>query len=471
MRIFSLVFAALFYSSNSFAAITIDQGIAGAIQRIDPITAQISIVAGFNGKCNNPTTGLCNTCVDTDFVSCGGTDAECCGGGDGTNHAKCQMCNTQAVADSTILSIPFRSDTTTTGLPQLTHDSQILDSTSGVGSGGNFIFTARWDDVCQTLTGCTCEIIRTNGTCAGFSGTSVSKTVTIGVQGGDTATLTFKLYRQTQLLASAAPQGALMSYSIYPGDEKVYLESPDVEGYTEGSTSTNLKQIKVFIGTGNFNNAFVSDERKGTGYAVEPAFLNVDSNGVDQVIDGLDNDVLYHFRTASVDEAGNVYAFMDNAYIKNFQINGVNVCPDTALEKGGNDACPFYGTPSEVMGLLSEDLNCFIATAAYGSALDPHIDTFRKFRFKVLLRSEFGKKLNYAYYNYGAKLSHFIHDRQWAQTASRAVLWPTWGLVSLSLYLGLNLWQTLSLFLIAIGLTSLTGFLVIKKILLGRVLR
>lgn len=337
-----------------------------------------------------------------------------------------------------------------------------------MGAGGQFVFSAPWEQVCRALTelaNCDCEMIRA-GTCSIFNSGVLNRTPTLSIQGGtDTLVLNFRLYAQSQVLASAGQSGALTQFSIYPGDEKVYMEEPNIVGYTEGSINANVKQIRVFIGTGSFNNAYVQNDGTGVGETIgdPPTFLSVDGNGIDQVIDGLENDIVYHFRTASVDEAGNIYAFMDNAYIKDPA--GGN-CPNPELTYGGNrDTCRYYGTPSKVLGLLSEDLNCFVATAAYGSALDPHIDTFRKFRFKVLLRSELGKKLNYAYYNYGPKLSRFIKDRPWAQMTARAILWPAWGFASISLYLGLNTWQSLLLFLTTTSLFGYGLFLISRRLL------
>lgn len=463
MKITWFFFGALFYSFSAFAVITLEpiSGVSNVV--IDPITTNVQVVAGFNGECSSPSTGVCNTCVNTTVEPCGGTDAGCCGGQAGGDLAKCQMCNTRAVTSTTVLTIPFVSDTTDTGLPVLTvgNDGNEILSDAGVGTGGRFLFTKPWSQLCPIITdGCSCETIRDGG-CGSFTGTVLPRTLNVGVQGGDSISINFRLYRQSQVLASAGGEGALSSYSIYPGDEKVYIEEPVIIGYSEGTKSTAVSQIRVFIGTGSFNNAYTIDDGTGTGSTFDPATLNVDANGLDQVVDGLENNEIYHFRTASIDEAGNIYAFMDNQYLID------QGCTDPSLEGGINGAnlCKYAGQPSRVLGLLTEDMNCFVATAAYGSSLDPHIDTFRDFRFKVLLRSELGKKLNYAYYNYGPKLARFIKNHEWARTASRAILWPTWGLISLSLYLHLNLWQTLLLFLCSGGLIFASGHFLVRTLL------
>lgn len=477
MKIIWLLFTVAF-STPVLATITLETITGTSDVIIDPVTTNIQIIAGFNGECQSPSTGLCNTCIKTKIETddlCGGSDAGCCGGGAAGSGGllKCEMCNTRAVTGTTVLTIPFVSDTTTTGLPTLTVgvDDSIIESNAGVGTGGRFIFTKPWSEICPVITdGCSCEDLSDPANDCGFPSGVLPKTVTLGIQGGESVSLNFRLYRQTQVLASAADEGALTSYTVYPGDEKVYVENATIIGYAEGSKSTAVTGVQVFIGTGSFNNAYFQNDGTGTGDAYDPSVLAVDAAGIDQVVDGLENNEVYHFRTASIDEAGNIYAYMDNAYLKDTA--HANACTDPATTGGingdPNNLCQFAGKPSRVLGLLTEDMNCFVATAAYGSSLDPHIDTFRDFRFKVLLRSELGRKLNYAYYNYGPKMARFIKDREWAQTLSRAVLWPAWGFASLSLYFQMNLWQTLTFFFASVGLIFLGGFYLAKMILRRR---
>jgi len=67
---------------------------------------------------------------------------------------------------------------------------------------------------------------------------------------------------------------------------------------------------------------------------------------------------------------------------------------------------------------------CFIATAAYGSPLDQHIDTLRDFRDRYLLTNTPGRKLVALYYNYSPPIADFIADRDWLRTIVRALITP-----------------------------------------------
>ena len=70
-----------------------------------------------------------------------------------------------------------------------------------------------------------------------------------------------------------------------------------------------------------------------------------------------------------------------------------------------------------------KDPRCFIATAAYGSALDPHLDTLRWFRDNVLLVTGLGHKLVKTYYNYSPPLADFISAHPTLRAITRAALW------------------------------------------------
>ncbi|HYX39505.1 MAG TPA: CFI-box-CTERM domain-containing protein [Oligoflexus sp.] len=70
-----------------------------------------------------------------------------------------------------------------------------------------------------------------------------------------------------------------------------------------------------------------------------------------------------------------------------------------------------------------KDPRCFIATAAYGSPLDPHLHTLRWFRDNVLLVTSAGQKFVNLYYSYSPPLAEFIATRPTLRTVTRGALW------------------------------------------------
>jgi len=109
----------------------------------------------------------------------------------------------------------------------------------------------------------------------------------------------------------------------------------------------------------------------------------------------------------------------------------VTVTSDDADPDGLNDSetrtitlsprqCPVIDVPVPA-GVA---IGCFIATAAYGSPLDPHVDTLRRFRDRFLLKTAWGQRFVALYYQYSPPMADYIARRPWARALARAALTP-----------------------------------------------
>ncbi|MBI4826250.1 MAG: hypothetical protein HY807_07490 [Nitrospirae bacterium] len=95
---------------------------------------------------------------------------------------------------------------------------------------------------------------------------------------------------------------------------------------------------------------------------------------------------------------------------------------------------------------------CFIATAAYGSFMEPHVKILRNFRDRFLITNAIGNSFVQTYYKYSPPVANFIAKHDTLRTMVRWSLLPlvgmSWGL--------LNFGPLATL----IALLSLTAFLI-----------
>jgi hypothetical protein len=71
-----------------------------------------------------------------------------------------------------------------------------------------------------------------------------------------------------------------------------------------------------------------------------------------------------------------------------------------------------------------EGEGCFIATAAYGSYLDSHVETLRDFRDQYLVTNPVGSALVSAYYDISPPVAEFIDDHPALKPIVRVGLLP-----------------------------------------------
>ena len=81
---------------------------------------------------------------------------------------------------------------------------------------------------------------------------------------------------------------------------------------------------------------------------------------------------------------------------------------------------------------------CFLATAAYGSALEPEVELLRRFRDRVLLRSVPGRVLTALYYQASPPLAWQLGRAEWARAMVRLALSPLIDLARVALAAGVR---------------------------------
>jgi hypothetical protein len=146
-------------------------------------------------------------------------------------------------------------------------------------------------------------------------------------------------------------------------------------------------------------------------------------------IDGLDNDKVYDFKIAMVDVARNTGYYTPQA--------DDQICDSTESNSNSGYAECHTARPSEVVGVLEKPVNCFIATAAYGSPMASEVTTFRAFRDRYLVPTKLGREFIWFYYKNGPIAADFIAKNETLRAVSRAALWAPLEFARFSLAHGL----------------------------------
>ncbi len=134
-------------------------------------------------------------------------------------------------------------------------------------------------------------------------------------------------------------------------------------------------------------------------------------------------------------------------------------CPypqDTGYVQQGISAyanCSEYAVPGQVVGLLPGGVHCFIATAAFGSPIEPVVKTLRQFRDQFLLPYHWGRQFVRFYYKHSPYYAVYVQDFPIIKHLTQAALIPVWGLAWLMLNYG-----AFATVLILLGITTLIIF-------------
>jgi hypothetical protein len=429
--LFGLICVSLL-TSNANAAITIES-VSGASVIDKESSSSIKIYGGIAG------TDSAGDCASKDTVN---TCNNC-------NSGSLLACNENRIYDTLTLTIQLKSST-------VSGEIKLLKSTSIVATGETTTTTnqtksisVNWSAICSNTTGAdaSCSTNETSATA-----------FTVGIDSDDDGDLDdsagVSVYINTPGSANTidycdGSQGeGICSYEIFPGDKKVYFLDPESDESTFPVTTYGLSitSVRVYLSTDSFANATPTN-------ADLIADLDGDVDDDDnfyvtkRTITGteIENDSFYFSRIGVVDTAGNVSFLTSDA-----NIDAAGTCDSTwtsssVISDTDDDGCPYVAKPGVVVGLLSEDVNCFIATAAYGNFWNNKVKDLRNFRDKYLKTTKWGQNFVDFYYEHSPRLARWIHNRPAAQPFVRILLWPAWALATISLKWGLA-WMLITVF-------------------------
>jgi hypothetical protein len=416
----------LLYSISSFSAVTVSNvtGVSNLVRETD---ASITVYGGIQGGTgvvvsgypDCTTSGTCDTCIGN--VAVGNVQV---------------ACNRKGVFTDTIITIPASTTVTTANAKYL-----LCNGTTEVATTTNLstVLSTTWSEVCS-------RISTGNSTC----GTNVSQTLTFGV-GADCSSIgneKVNIKFVTRFLditpgvlnadqntytpsppASPEPNpgactttGGACFFRVYPGDGKVYFDRDLGLGIAAdfpatGATGVTYDKLVLFLlGTGttgdDFSNDIATFNSITTAANLGEVSVSAEGDVSSASIDDLANDERFCFKMGSQDTAGNI----DHISSADCSVAG-------AFNDPASDCRNTCTTPSEVLGLLA-DANCFIATAAYGSSLDQHVNRLREFKNKILVPTWVGRKFVKLYYIISPPIAKLVAKNEVLKSFVRVFLWP-----------------------------------------------
>ncbi|MBX2988511.1 MAG: hypothetical protein KF802_11505 [Bdellovibrionaceae bacterium] len=309
-------------------------------------------------------------------------------------------------------------------------NSSIMADTSLRPDGsGNFSFETTWQNVCTQLPGGTssCEMDGEANLTFGLSksGQVLSgETVSIRVVVSHASTAAGDQFqnRCDGTSPNYASNEGFCFMQIFPGDGKVYIDGRDQKellhspsGFPSAGSTSSIKWKKIVIFHGETNPGSLTN---GNDWYEIDYDNTKPSPEVDARVQGLNNGTQYCFIMANQDVTGNISRF-------------TNVATDYVSDANA----VLCGTPTPVVGLL-DDKKCFIATAAWGSPMDPHVSTLRSFRDRYLKSHELGRRFVEKYYEWSPPIAKFIAGHESLRAGVRWALWPVVAFATLALAQG-----------------------------------
>ncbi len=217
--------------------------------------------------------------------------------------------------------------------------------------------------------------------------------------------------------------------------------------WSEGRTTldSNLQPWETVYHTYNISATFAGHVHNYQRLLVQgiPYFINGNAGGPFAV---LSNTVPAGYQTGATNQVGylkvrvdptNNVATAQEILIAHFNVSDSNEAAYVYSQPVVGDTITFsLSSNTSPASASDESSGCFIATAAYGSLLDPSVKILRDFRDKFLFSSDLGHSFINWYYRASPPVADFIRHNGFLKAIVRIILIPAIGFAYISLEFG-----------------------------------
>lgn len=171
-------------------------------------------------------------------------------------------------------------------------------------------------------------------------------------------------------------------------------------------------------------------------------------------IQGLTNGTVYYIAVSAYNAPTYYVAVTayDSSSNESAVVSEISVPMSNTAEGLKSNETPEYPEESVPFPNLKDEGLCFIATAAYGSNMEPDVVILRKFRNHYLLTNPIGRGFTAFYYRYSPPMADFIRDNEILKSITRMALFPF--VLMAKLLLSTTLAFRLLIFMLAALLTA-----------------
>ena len=203
--------------------------------------------------------------------------------------------------------------------------------------------------------------------------------------------------------------------------ESTELTENELPG-TKPSTLTVKQALGIYVT--NFTTPSVVLKAKFNQIPTNPIFYKINKNNIWCTV--YPNNTCNGISNVSLTGTELTFTIQDNSDADKDPNSGVIYDPivlgeTTTITPPGGDG----GTsPGGETGGGGGGGSCFIATAAFGSGMDPYVLELKRFRDDFLLKSRLGRSFVEIYYRYSPPVADFIRDNELAKSLVRVTLYP-----------------------------------------------